>query len=270
MPRKSSPELRTTSSTGVRREAAREDDACAYVTTQHDRQCSAPARHRSVRRRRSYRWPPAGAFDVAFAFAFHEQPKFKNAGQRPAVHNPTQPIRFLVSRTQAAINSRHRQECLCYSHQRTTKMKTRTASPSRLTKLAASAAITLVAILILAAPAHAQHTATLTWTNSVDTPQTNIYRAAGQCPTSAPTGFTKLNSTPVTTGTFADATPLIGLSCYYVTATSNGSSPSHPPSYRCLFRLRLPPPSKQPPSKPFMWHGRPYPPCDIPGLCPAQ
>lgn len=116
-------------------------------------------------------------------------------------------------------------------------MKTRTASSPRLTKLAASAAITLVAILILAAPAHAQHTATLTWTNSVDTPQTNIYRAAGQCPTSAPTGFTKLNSTPVTTGTFADATPLIGLSCYYVTATSNGLESVPSP----LVQVSLPP-----------------------------
>jgi hypothetical protein len=75
--------------------------------------------------------------------------------------------------------------------------------------LSASATITLAAILILAAPARAQHTATLTWTNSVDTPQSNIYRAAGQCPSTAPTGFTKLNSTPVTTGTFSDAAPLI-------------------------------------------------------------
>ncbi len=106
--------------------------------------------------------------------------------------------------------------------------------------LAAPAAISLAAILILAAPAHAQHTATLTWTNSVDTPQTNIYRAAGQCPTTAttaPTGFTKLNSTPVTTGTFADSAPLIDLSCYYVTATSNGLESVPSP----LVQVSLPP-----------------------------
>jgi len=116
-------------------------------------------------------------------------------------------------------------------------MKIRTASPSRPTKFAASAAITLVALLVLAAPARAQHTATITWTNSVDTPQSNIYRSAGQCPTTAPAGFTKLNSTPVTTGTFADAAPLIGLSCYYVTATSNGLESVPSP----LVQVSLPP-----------------------------
>ena len=136
--------------------------------------------------------------------------------------------------------------------------------------LTASAAITLAALLILATPARAQHTATITWTNSVDTPQTNVYRAAGQCPSTAPSGFTKLNSTPVTTGTFADAAPLIGLSCYYVTATSNGLGPSHRHSYRCPFRLRLPPHPRHPPNRPFIWHWQAYPPCDTPGLCPSQ
>jgi len=116
-------------------------------------------------------------------------------------------------------------------------MQIRTAGPLSSTKLTASAAITLVALLILAAPARAQHTATITWTNSVDTPQSNIYRAAGQCPSTAPTGFTKLNSTPVTTGTFADAAPLIGLSCYYVTATSNGLESVPSP----LVQVSLPP-----------------------------
>jgi len=85
-----------------------------------------------------------------------------------------------------------------------------------------TAAIVAVSLALFAPAAHAQHTATVTWTNSVDTPQTNVYRGAGQCPTSAPTGFTKLNSTPVTSGTFTDASPLLGLSCYYVTATVNG------------------------------------------------
>ena len=99
------------------------------------------------------------------------------------------------------------------------------------------------AILALAAPAHAQHTATLTWTNSVDTPQSNIYRNAGQCPTGVPSGFTKLNTTTVTAGTFTDTTPLIGLSCYYVTAFANGleSTPS------TLVQVSLPP---APPTSP--------------------
>jgi hypothetical protein len=106
-----------------------------------------------------------------------------------------------------------------------------------------AALLVLAALLVFAAPAHAQHVATLTWTNSVDTPQTNIYRNPGQCPTSAPAGFTKLNSTTVTAGTFTDSAPLIGLSCYYVTAVANGleSTPS------ALVQLSLPP---APPTSP--------------------
>ncbi len=106
-----------------------------------------------------------------------------------------------------------------------------------------AALLLTAAFLILALPAQAQHTATLTWTNSVDTPQTNIYRNAGQCPSSAPSGFTKLNTTTVTAGTFTDSAPLIGLSCYYVTAVANGleSVPS------ALVQVSLPP---APPSAP--------------------
>jgi len=101
----------------------------------------------------------------------------------------------------------------------------------------------VAAILALAAPARAQHTATLTWTNSVDTPQTNVYRNPGQCPTTAPSGFTKLNTTTITAGTFTDTAPLIGFSCYYVTAFANGleSSPS------TLVQVSLPP---APPTSP--------------------
>jgi hypothetical protein len=100
------------------------------------------------------------------------------------------------------------------------------------------AAIILSAtLLLLAAPAHAQHTTTLTWTNSVDTPQTNVYRNPGQCPTAAPSGFTKLNTTTVTAGTFTDTAPLIGLSCYYVTAFANGLESAPSP----LVQVSLPP-----------------------------
>jgi hypothetical protein len=105
------------------------------------------------------------------------------------------------------------------------------------------ALLVVAALLVFAAPARAQHTATLTWINSVDTPQTNIYRNPGQCPTGAPAGFTKLNTTTVTAGTFTDAAPLIGLSCYYVTAFANGieSTPS------ALVQVSLPP---APPTSP--------------------
>jgi hypothetical protein len=123
------------------------------------------------------------------------------------------------------------------------RFTTHIAPASRRTKPAVTAAIALAAILILATPAHAQHTATVTWTNSPDTPQTNIYRNAGACPTTAPTGFAKLNATPVTTGSFSDSTPVVGLSCYYVTAFANGldSAPS------ALVQVSLPP---APPSAP--------------------
>jgi hypothetical protein len=101
----------------------------------------------------------------------------------------------------------------------------------------------VASLMVLVAPAHAQHAAVLTWTNSVDTPQTNIYRNPGQCPSAAPSGFTKLNTTTVTAGTFTDSAPLIGLSCYYVTAFANGleSAPS------ALVQVSLPP---APPTSP--------------------
>jgi len=105
------------------------------------------------------------------------------------------------------------------------------------TMLSLAATLVALSLALLAPPAHAQHTATLTWTNSVDTPQTNIYRGAGQCPTSAPAGFTKLNSTAITSGAFTDSTPLIGLSCYYVTATANGLESAPSP----LVQVSLPP-----------------------------
>ncbi|MGA8143445.1 MAG: hypothetical protein WB987_06130 [Candidatus Acidiferrales bacterium] len=106
-----------------------------------------------------------------------------------------------------------------------------------------AAMATVLVLLAVAVPARAQHAATLTWTNSVDTPQTNIYRSPGQCPTTSPSGFTKLNTTTITSGTFTDPTPLIGLSCYYVTAFANGleSFPS------ALVQVSLPP---TPPTSP--------------------
>ena len=61
----------------------------------------------------------------------------------------------------------------------TSRFTTHAAPASRRTKPAVSAVIALAAILILATSAHAQHTATIIWTNSPDTPQTNIYRSAG-------------------------------------------------------------------------------------------
>ncbi|HEY2823073.1 MAG TPA: hypothetical protein VGJ06_18655 [Candidatus Acidoferrum sp.] len=92
-----------------------------------------------------------------------------------------------------------------------------------------SVAIALcLAPLFFAPPARAQHSASLSWTASSDAAANsalgyNVYRLAGACPASGTAGFTKLNSTPVTTTTYSDTTIGPGSFCYYVTATLNGA-----------------------------------------------
>ena len=85
-----------------------------------------------------------------------------------------------------------------------------------------------VLALACAAPAKAQHSASLTWGASPDASANpslgyNIYRLAGACPASGTAGFTKLNTAPVATTSFADSTVGLGSVCYYVTATLNGA-----------------------------------------------
>jgi hypothetical protein len=82
--------------------------------------------------------------------------------------------------------------------------------------------------LVLAAPARAQHSASLSWTASSDAAANptlgyNVYRLAGACPASGTAGFTKLTATPLKTTTFSDTTVSLGTFCYYVTATLNGA-----------------------------------------------
>lgn len=85
------------------------------------------------------------------------------------------------------------------------------------------AALLAMALIALAAPMAAlAHTANISWTNSTDTSNTNVYRLAGACPTGTLTGFAKLNASPVTTGSYVDSTVVPGPYCYYVTATLNG------------------------------------------------
>jgi hypothetical protein len=84
------------------------------------------------------------------------------------------------------------------------------------------------AFAFLASPARAQHSASLSWTASSDAAANptlgyNVYRLAGACPASGTNGFTKLNTSPVTTTTFSDASVGLGSFCYYVTATLNGA-----------------------------------------------
>jgi hypothetical protein len=86
----------------------------------------------------------------------------------------------------------------------------------------------LALALTFAAPAKAQHSASLTWTASTDAAANptlgyNVYRLAGACPASGTTGFTKLNTATVTTTSFTDSTISLGNACYYVTATLNGA-----------------------------------------------
>lgn len=71
-----------------------------------------------------------------------------------------------------------------------------------------------------------QHFTTLTWNDTVNPSGTqyNAWRAPGACPTTAPTttpptGFTLLNSTPLSAMTYRDTTVTAGLPyCYVVTA----------------------------------------------------
>ena len=86
----------------------------------------------------------------------------------------------------------------------------------------------LALALTFAAPAKAQHSASLTWTASTDAAANptlgyNVYRLAGACPASGTTGFTKLNTATVTTTSFTDSAISLGNACYYVTATLNGA-----------------------------------------------
>jgi hypothetical protein len=82
--------------------------------------------------------------------------------------------------------------------------------------------------LVFAAPARAQHSASLAWTASSDAAANpglgyNVYRLAAACPASGTTGFTKLNTAAVSTTSFTDSTVGLGNVCYYVTATLNGA-----------------------------------------------
>lgn len=82
--------------------------------------------------------------------------------------------------------------------------------------------IGLAYVCLIASPAAAQaHTAKISWTNSTDTNNTNVYRLTGACPTGT-AGFTKVTATPVTNATYTDSAVVPGNYCYYVTASLNG------------------------------------------------
>jgi hypothetical protein len=64
------------------------------------------------------------------------------------------------------------------------------------------------------------HSDVLTWTASTTTGVTyNVYRAPGTCSTSSIFASLATGVSPVT---YTDASPLVGVQCYYVTAAVNG------------------------------------------------
>jgi hypothetical protein len=99
--------------------------------------------------------------------------------------------------------------------------------------------ILALALLLLTPPlSAAPHSATLTWTASVDMPATippgsgyNIYRLNAACPASVTSlvGWTQVNMVPVTVNTYTDSTLTPGQWCYSAVTVLNGgiSNPSN-------------------------------------------
>jgi hypothetical protein len=92
------------------------------------------------------------------------------------------------------------------------------------------------------------HTDVLTWTAST-TPGVvySVYRAAGACSTSS--SFVSIGS-GVNAVTYTDATPLVGVQCYYVTATItvNGVAAESIPSNKISLTSLVLPQQPQPPT----------------------
>jgi hypothetical protein len=51
---------------------------------------------------------------LLLVFAVRAKSKFKNAGETPAVHNPTHSSASSFRTPTALANLRHRHDCLCY------------------------------------------------------------------------------------------------------------------------------------------------------------
>jgi hypothetical protein len=96
-------------------------------------------------------------------------------------------------------------------------------------------------LVSLAIPAFAlaqtqTHSATLTWTDTLNPSGTtyNVWRLTGTCPTTAPTstpptGFTQINTSAITLKTYQDTAVTGGSTyCYVITAVNSGgqSAPS--------------------------------------------
>jgi hypothetical protein len=69
--------------------------------------------------------------------------------------------------------------------------------------------------------ASSPHTATFTWTASVDGGSVSLYRASSAC-SATPTSFTVVQSGLPAAGPAADSTVTAGAWCYYVTTTVQG------------------------------------------------
>jgi hypothetical protein len=92
----------------------------------------------------------------------------------------------------------------------------------------------LIAFLLFAVASFAQsHSATLTWTDTLNPAGTNynVYRIAGSCPATEPattSGFTLLNATPLTAKTYADTTVVASATYCYVITAVNSTTQSAP------------------------------------------
>jgi hypothetical protein len=105
---------------------------------------------------------------------------------------------------------------------------------SRLWSMGLTLSLTLALGLVGFAPsasAQTAHSVTLAWTASSDAAANpsltyNVYRLNGACPATAPTaisgsGFTKLNTSGLTTTTYKDTTVAPGVYCYFASAFLN-------------------------------------------------
>ncbi len=92
----------------------------------------------------------------------------------------------------------------------------------------------LLPVLVASLFAQTTHSAVLNWTASSDAAANptlgyNVYRLSASCPKTGTSGFTKLNTAPVTALTYTDTPLPIGNVCYCILATLNGieSKPSN-------------------------------------------
>jgi len=94
---------------------------------------------------------------------------------------------------------------------------------------------TLLLLCLFSCACFAQHSATLTWTDTVNPTGTtyNVWRLTGNCPTPAPTttaGFTQLNTSAISAKTYVDLSVVAAQTYSYVATAVATSGPQSAPS----------------------------------------